>query len=219
MTLNNLGNVALAQGDEGYAKRLWEESLELRRPFGDKQGTSGTLINLGELALGAGDVERAVVLTEEGLAIASEVGYTPHVAAAHSNLGLAALQRGDTNSATSHFEECLPLCRESGDAQLAAVCLAGLAGVAVERGERDRAARLWAAAQAVHEVEGTAPAPMLDFVVRRVSDALSEVGERLSAELRDEGRAMTLNDAIGYAMANLRGARSAASARVGRERG
>ncbi len=45
--LNELGNMALYQGDYAAAQALHEESLSLRREMGDKQGIATSFLNLG----------------------------------------------------------------------------------------------------------------------------------------------------------------------------
>jgi non-specific serine/threonine protein kinase len=60
--LNNLGNVARAQGDYPYASQLYRESLERNRELGDGWQIAYVLEDIGGLAAKAGQPERALLL-------------------------------------------------------------------------------------------------------------------------------------------------------------
>jgi hypothetical protein len=79
--------------------------------------------------------------------------------------------------------------------------LEGFACLAGAKGEAERAARLWGAAQSLHETKG----------IPRDDDFLAEADARISAVrsgMREEtweetwrkGRAMTLDEAVSYAL-------------------
>jgi tetratricopeptide (TPR) repeat protein len=74
VVLNNLGNVALAQGEHGKARVLVEESITIQREIGDKWGLARSLYHLGEIALDRGDLEAARRLYEECLWIRRGLG-------------------------------------------------------------------------------------------------------------------------------------------------
>src|SRR6266850_1718722 len=60
--LNNLGNVARAQGDAQAAGAYYEESLSVRRELGDLRGATVTLNQLGQLVLSQEEFSRAATL-------------------------------------------------------------------------------------------------------------------------------------------------------------
>jgi hypothetical protein len=90
---------------------------------------------------------------------------------------------------------------EVSDRTNAAYCLQGLAAVAASRGERSRAARLLGASEALLEAAGTHLYAQMDHELRqRVADAAREqLGERAWTAARDEGRAMSFEEAVAYA--------------------
>jgi hypothetical protein len=68
-------------------------------------------------------------------------------------------------------------------------------------GEAERAARLWGAAQALHESKGV-PRD-IDFLAEadtRISAVRSGMGEEVWEEAWRKGRAMTLEEVVSYAL-------------------
>jgi predicted ATPase/class 3 adenylate cyclase len=92
--LDNLGQVAQAEGDQAGAAALYEESLAVLREMGIFGRRTGHLLHkLGVLALAQGDSGQAGVRFAESLRTAGEVGDHPQVAAALDALaGVAAAQ-------------------------------------------------------------------------------------------------------------------------------
>jgi non-specific serine/threonine protein kinase len=79
--------------------------------------------------------------------------------------------------------------------------LEGFACVAGAEGEAERAARLWGAAQVLHEAKGI-PRDT-DFLAEadaRMSAVRSGMGEEVWEEAWRKGRAMTLDEAVSYAL-------------------
>jgi predicted ATPase len=60
--LNGAGALARNQADYEQAQRWLEESLVLRREFGDKKGTAEALINLGTVAFDRGEYSQSTAL-------------------------------------------------------------------------------------------------------------------------------------------------------------
>ena len=215
--LNALAMVATRQGDLARAVRLFEDALTLSRETGDAAGVARCLGNLSYTVLLLGDHGRARTLAEEALATSREQGNTLFTFVALINLGLAAREHGDHEGAGAALREGLALGWEIGDKLGVIETLEGIAGLAGVRGEDYRAARLWGAAQAWREATGAQLAdadralnqPHLDAARSRLGDATWE-------ELLAEGRSMTLERAMAYALEGSDGARSA---RVAEERG
>ncbi len=116
------------------------------------------------------------------------------------NLGWAALVRGDYERAHSLHQESLELSRELGDKLIAAESLEGLACSAA-RGEEGRAARLSGAAGALREAVGYHQAPR-ERALREpfLGAASSRLEEAKWGAALAEGRAMTFDDAVAYAL-------------------
>ncbi|MFN8474994.1 MAG: tetratricopeptide repeat protein [Anaerolineae bacterium] len=199
-----LGEVAILQEDAAWAKSLLEEPLRIFRAQGNIQMAGWALNHLGHAAQLEGDFEHATRLLEESLGLFRVVGMeVPNIACDLQSLGDCALGLGDPTLAKTHFVEALKLFYRYGDMAGAAWCLAGLAGVAALERHPKRAARLWAAAESVQQAIGARSAPAARAIRERLTAAVQErLGETEFAAASDEGRGMTLEEAVGYAMEN-----------------
>jgi non-specific serine/threonine protein kinase len=153
------------------------------------------------VAYSQGDLGRATQLTEEGVALFRELGARGDVALGLYNLGWVALHQDDLGRAADLYGESLSLSWETGLNPLVQMALEGFACVAGAKGEAQRAARLWGAAQALHEAKGI-PRDT-DFLAEadtRISAVRSGMGEEAWEETWRKGRAMTLDEAVSYAL-------------------
>jgi predicted ATPase len=205
IALTGVGIAAMKRGETERARTLLERALELYRGLSDTWGTAQLLPYLGMLALGQADGARAMEYFDEGLALAREIGDRLAVYKSLYNAACAAQAQGDYARATALYDEGLMLSDELGDRAGAAYCLEGLAGVAGARGEPERAARLLGAAEALLETVGM---PRYPYVPDRASHqrvvaaARARLSEPAFATVWAEGRAMTLDQAIAYALSD-----------------
>jgi predicted ATPase/class 3 adenylate cyclase len=200
-SLLDLALVSNSRGDSERATELYEESMDLFRERGDKQNLAFCLNNLGMVAYSQGDLGRATQLTEEGAALFRELGARGDVAIGLYNLGWVALLQDDLGRAADLYRESLSLSWDTGLNPLVQMALEGFACVAGAKGEAQRAARLWGAAQALHEAKGI-PRDT-DFLAEadtRISAVRLGMGEEAWEEAWCKGRAMTLDEAVSYAL-------------------
>ncbi len=196
-----LGIVALRQLAYGEAAEHLEEALRLARETGDRWHESICLTQQGILlARHPGDLARATALHEEGLAVMREVGDTAYVSYTLCCLGRLTVQKGNYQGAASFFAESLRLSHEMGFRSNTFECLVGLAGVSNANGQYDRAARLFGAAEELREafVGQRSPQDWMDD--RRQASTRSGLGDAAFSSAWAEGRAMTLEQAIEYAL-------------------
>src|SRR5215217_2293216 len=196
-----LGWVAWRREEHGQAKLLFEEGLDFLREQGNKHSLAINLNNLAMVVYSQGDLRRAAQLTEEAVVLLRELGSRGDVALGLYNLGWIALLQDDLGKAADLYRESLSLSWEIGRNPLVQWALEGLACLAGAKGEADRAARLWGAAQALHEAKGI-PRDT-DFLAEadvRISAVRSGMGEEVWEEAWRKGRAMTLDEAISYAL-------------------
>jgi predicted ATPase/DNA-binding SARP family transcriptional activator len=198
-----LGNASSLRGDHERATALYEEGLSLCRELGGAQPLGDYLSHLGYEFLLQGDDERAAALSEEAATLLRNQGYRGGLQFALNNLGWAALVRGDREQAAILHGESLALCRELGDQLVASESIEGLACAAEVRGEAERAARMFGAAQALRESVGYRQVPR----GRALREPyLEEVRSKLDVARWDaafgEGQAMTLGQAVEYALAS-----------------
>jgi tetratricopeptide (TPR) repeat protein len=169
-SLSDLALVPHFLGDAERATELYEESMDLFREQGDKQGLAICLGNLAMVVYSQGDLGRAAHLTEESVTLFKELGARGGVSIGLYNLGWIALLQDDLSRATDHYRESLSLSWDAGRNPLVQNTLEGFACVAGAEVETERAARLWGAAQALHETKG----------IPRDIDFLAEADARIS---------------------------------------
>src|SRR5262249_1107644 len=147
--------------------------------------------------------DRAAELFEESLPRLRALDDTWAIALALNWLGKLVLDRGDTERAGALQRESLALFRTLDDVWGIAACLAQLAYVASSAGNAARAVRLLGAAEALRGTTGTRP-PRAERAAheRAVADLCAALGEEAFTTAWSEGRAMTPQQAIVYAVSN-----------------
>ena len=200
-SLAGLGMVAYHQGEYSVARALHEESLALRRALGAKWGIASSLNDLGRVASAQEDYVSARALYEESLGLCRALGDEICAASSLSGLGAVAFCQGDYTSAHTLAAESLALRRDLGDKSGIAQCLEALAQVAWAQEQLQRAATVYGAAEALREAIG---APLLSPGRARYDCTVAAVRTALDAEACATawaaGRAMTLEQAMGYAL-------------------
>ena len=199
--LNNLGNIAVAEGDRAAARALHEESLAIRRELGEPSGIQMSLGNLASLAQSAGDYAAARAMFEETLAINRELGDRRSVADGLRYLAEVASAEGKHDEARTLFLESLALGEEVGARAVALDCLHGLAAFESKHGRAALAARLFGVVDAVTEQLGL-PVDSVQAATYQAQIAATRaaLGEEAFQAAWAEGRAMTLDEAVAYAL-------------------
>jgi len=201
--LSNAGFAALGQGQPQKAITLTEEAVDLFLEVNEKWGAA---IELGFLAVAwrdQGDHERAKLLAERGLALSQEVGERQAISVALNTLATLAQAERDHERARELFGEGLTVSAELGNESDVVHCLEGLASIAGAEGSLVRAARLWGAAEALLEeiVVGVHTyVPDRSLHQSQVAAASAQLDEAEWTAAWDEGRAMTSEQAIEYAL-------------------
>jgi DNA-binding CsgD family transcriptional regulator/tetratricopeptide (TPR) repeat protein len=199
--LNALGAQDLQQGDYERATPLFEEALSLCRQIGDDRTSAYALHNLAEVARHRGEYARAAALYGESLSLFQQMENYWGAAVNLMWLGMIALHQGEHEAAARFLRESLTLSREMGYQEWSAICLEGLAAVAGAKEEAGRAARLYGAAEALRETMG-APLPPVERsdYDRKVTVVRAQLGEAAFAAAWGEGKAMTPEEAVEYAL-------------------
>jgi DNA-binding CsgD family transcriptional regulator/tetratricopeptide (TPR) repeat protein len=201
-SLQSLANAAGLQGDYERAKKLYRESLALCRKLGGTHPLADCLLSFGYYLLLEGDYERGEALNKEAAALLRGHGHTGELRYPLDNLGWATLFQGDHERARSYYEQSIVLCKELGDKMIASESLEGLACVAADRGETERAARLFGAGEGLREVLGFHHVPFFEALREPyLAAARSRLDEEVWESAWAEGRAMTLEGAVKYALA------------------
>jgi predicted ATPase/DNA-binding SARP family transcriptional activator/DNA-binding CsgD family transcriptional regulator/Tfp pilus assembly protein PilF len=199
--LSTLAYMAACRGDLERAKALGEESLAVAREAGDTTAASLASNYLAVTAMLGGDYERAQAQFEATLETTRITGNRKGQATALNNLGLVALCRGAYARAAKLSSESLRLSEESLDHQLVTWSLDALAAVWGQQGHVGRAARLWGAAEVLREASDFSQPPDDKRVLEPFLEAArSRLDEAAFQAAWEEGRAMTEEQAIGYAL-------------------
>ncbi|MBI5651810.1 MAG: tetratricopeptide repeat protein [Chloroflexi bacterium] len=200
-----LGDVAQNQGEFELAQQLFTESIERFQSLGSNQEIASVLSSMGDLARLQGDYQRATKLYEECIKLERENGEKLGLAGAISSLGFVLFRVGDYAKARTTFETSLILSQELG--QMVGICvgLVGMAEVISAMGKAEQAMRL------LHVVEASIRKSKIviwrpdrmeyDYIWASVRAKLDVATfEKALAE----GRAMTLDQAIEYALENVK---------------
>jgi predicted ATPase/class 3 adenylate cyclase/DNA-binding XRE family transcriptional regulator len=199
--LNQLGILAVHRGNRAEAAAFLERSLALARELEDKPGVAKVLDDLGVVAMYQGEWARATELLEESLTLYAELGDEARIADVRRDLSFLALHDGDPKRASELLVESLTFSRESGNTWLAITGLEGLARAATALGRAKRAARLWGAVEALSAgINISFPPDELASHERYLATARAQSDEVTFAGAWEEGRTMTLEVAIAYAL-------------------
>jgi predicted ATPase/class 3 adenylate cyclase len=200
-SLHFLALVPYSLGDYERATELYEKSMDLFREQGAKHSLAYCLNDLAMVVYSQGDLGRAAKLTEEGIALQRELGARGDVAMGLCSLGWITLLQDYLGRAADLYREGLSLAWDIGMNPTVQSALEGFACVAGEKGDAERAARLWGAAQVLLEAKDI-PRD-LDFLAEadtRISAVRLGMGEEAWEKAWRRGRAMTLDEAISYAL-------------------
>jgi tetratricopeptide (TPR) repeat protein len=201
--LGTVGLVALGQGRHEEAIVLLQESAGSHLRAGERWGACGLLSFAGTASLALGDLDRARSLAGRALSLAREIGSKDSSYIALYTLAAIALDEGDHAHAVELFEESLELSAELGEASNVAYCLEGLAAIASSNGQPARAAVLWGAAEALQEtteILAYSYAPGRSRHHEQVADARALLDGEAWAKAWSEGRTMSVEQAVEYAL-------------------
>jgi non-specific serine/threonine protein kinase len=197
-----LGAVAGWSGDYDRSTQCEEEALAVFRGLGDSvpnaaSRATAVLNNLTWIAIRRGDFVCARRLAEESLEQQRELGYTIGVSDTLFHLALIAYEQGERAHAAALCQESLELAWDDRALQRVVYPLDRLAILSAEVGQDEMAARLFGAAERLHELLGL----VRDETVHAGRDqALSGVRTRLGedgfASAWATGRELPVEDAV-----------------------
>jgi non-specific serine/threonine protein kinase len=125
-TLTVLGWNAMALGDYGEARRLYEEAADAHSGPGDEQLQRRALMSLANVESVQGDHARAVGMLRDVVASTRREGSTLELVLALGNLGVSEANAGETDEARRSYEESIALSRKDARKPLLAIGLCNL---------------------------------------------------------------------------------------------
>jgi predicted ATPase len=202
VSLVYLGILCVKEQDDPQVRHFLTDAVAIFRQIGDAMEVSDAVRTRGFFALGRGELPEACRDLEEALEIARRIGHKRGAGLALLALGYIAHEAGDRTGARKLLEEGARLLREAaapGTHQF----LGYLGQRAVERGQSARGVRLLATAAGRPE-NGLFPILLPSAHPRAraaaISAARAALGEEAFAVAWAEGQAMTLEQALDYAL-------------------
>jgi predicted ATPase len=189
---------AVSRAAIAEAKPMLAEALPLFRKIGDETGVARVLWGTGNALFFGREYADAVPVLEEAVALNRQLddrfglGWSVHT------LGLVTFNLGDFERARACWFEAIQLFAAAGDVAGIVLQLDNLSMLARQDGDFQRAGRLWAAAGAHQVSSGTG-------LGRFVRDERGRTGREgldddETARVWAEGQAMSLDEALAYAM-------------------
>ncbi len=189
--------------DEPAALAAFEESLALKRRFGDGRGETRALVGVSQVLVALGDVERAEALSRELLALARVQDDPRAEHFAEHFLADCALLAGQCEIAELRYRRSLEAALPLGDVLETSFEVQGVAMARAGLERTEHALVLAGAVEALWESLGTSPSvrfwdALLD---RYIGVARRKLGTSAEAAWR-EGRALDFDDAVALALSS-----------------
>ena len=197
-----LGWALYTCGEKSQALQVFEQNLELARRLGHQALVSSSLAGVCQLFLANGEFERAEPLALELHASTRESEDVSCMVSADHYLSDCAMLRGDYALAEQHRLSAFRTTLVIGDVAQQTIEVLGLAFAAAGLGRDDDALRLEGAVDAKWKELGVTHAPPLSeaYRERELGPARARLGEARATAAFDEGRAMTWDQAIEFAL-------------------
>lgn len=192
------------RGDQSAALARFEESRALFRDLQDAWGSAITLIGQGYICGKRGDYVTARARLTEAVTSWQDQQDKVSKIDALSLLGEVMQRQGESHQASSVYVESLLLSREIGDKARCAFILRHLGSVTRSLSQHARAIQLFAAAAALSDKAWAARLTSLDNPAeqaREIAALRTQVGEEAFVTNWATGEAMTLDEAIEFALA------------------
>jgi hypothetical protein len=189
-----MGSVALSENDHDLAAELHDESLVIARQLKDTQWIGDTLRQLGRLAHARGAYADAMRLLDESRAIQEGLGAQDRLARVLYDLGLSARQAGEHARSFDAHRDSLVIFHELANRTGIAEGLEQIARLSLDIEDGLRAVRLLGAAATLRPSAPEQPDEPALAELRR------SLGEAMFASAWAEGRAMTVEQAVAYAV-------------------
>ena len=195
-----VGYAAIEEGDFGRARPIFEQCLRDARDLGDDFYTLAVSFNLAWACDELGDVERARTISEESLSLARATSDKVSEAYILHSLGGVTQREGRFEDALTMLSDAFRIFRDLGDRFHTAATLSQVASILAVT-ERERAAALLLArAEVLREEVGIAPVWLKKTIDETLAALHAHLDDAAFAEAWEEGRALTLDEAVALAL-------------------
>ncbi len=181
------------------ALRYANQAREIFERLDDKEGVARSNWAWGTVAHALGRDEEAVVAYERALAIYETLDDTFMLGWVHRMLGWSLLYLDDFESARSHLDAGIGLFDAAGDISGVVLHLRDYVELAILQGDFERALVLAGAMRAMEDESGIGLG-VAEERMEKLENAQAALGEDRAQELFDQGREMSRDRAITYAL-------------------
>ena len=184
----------------GYNQMI--RARELAIEVGDERGRANALWGIGNWLYFHDAEDRGSAFFEDALGVFRRLGDRTMEAWSHHMLGTAQIRTGSIEASKRNVEAALRLFHGYGDVAGITLCLDDFASIAIANGDVPRAARLWGAARALSAAGGVGLADFVDtqFEFYGRPSARHSIDPAELERYALEGRAMTLDESVAYAL-------------------
>jgi tetratricopeptide (TPR) repeat protein len=199
--LNCMGVTQITNGNLTEAGRHLDQALLLYQNLDDKRGIARTVSNRAVVLAYQSNFSGAVAILKDYLDLAESLEDLFTVAWYQFGLGPFQILHCEIEQGSKHLKKGLSLYCQINNIFFIGNCMIGLAGAANARHQPLEAARFFGAREAIHESIGS----KLDSGVQPIYQSLvaqtrALLDESAFASAWAEGRAMTLDEAVEYAL-------------------
>ena len=199
--LNCMGAIQISKGDLIEAGRHLDQALLIYQKLDDKRGIARTVSNRALVLAYQSDFSSAIELLEDYLSLVENLEDLFTVAWFQFGLGSFQVLHGELDQGATHLKKALSLYCQINNIYFIGNCILGLAGAANGRHQPLQATRLFGAREAIHESIGSKlDAGLQPIYASLVAQTRAMLGESAFASAWEEGRAMTLDEAVEYAL-------------------
>jgi predicted ATPase/class 3 adenylate cyclase len=198
--LYNTGETAAVAGDMATVAAKLAEGEAIGRELRDDAILSRFLQGAGYIAFMGDQLDDARGPLEEALAVALRGSDPAAIFAGHHTVGQVDRLQGRLDDAARHYREAIRLGFELGDIAQMTEPLQGLAAVLIATGEPKRGVRLLGANDAIRGRLGGGPPPEWLRLGDPLVDAKGTLGETAFAQAWDQGRCLSVDDAVAEAI-------------------
>jgi predicted ATPase/DNA-binding XRE family transcriptional regulator len=200
-TLFNIGDALRHSGHLTSARQAYEQSLVIFRECGDNIRVVHQEGELAAIAFAEGKYLEARKRYEEVLSFYRQARFNLLISIPLYMLGMIAIREGDYARAKAWFLECLLFEQQIGTSFLLSECLIGFAGIASSKRRFEHAAQMLGTAEMQVEARQFPLGNTDQAEVKRLTTILrEELGDAEFETLDAKGRAMTMEQAIAYAL-------------------
>ena len=199
--LNCMGAIQISKGELMEAGRHLDQALLIYQNLDDKRGIARTVSNRALVLAYQSNFSSAIELLKDYLSLVENLEDLFTVAWFQLGLGSFQVLHGEFDQGAIHLKKGLSLYCQINNIYFIGNCILGLAGAANGRHQPLEAARLFGAREAIHESIGSKlDAGLQPIYTSLVAQTRAILDESVFEAAWAEGRAMTLDEAVEYAL-------------------